>query len=42
MNIFIIDIEIVCFSKVLALLLGKSNFKAFGLTRVDVKKHKED
>ena len=30
------EIEIVCFSNVFALLLGKSNFKALGLTRVEV------
>ena len=30
------EIEIVCFSNVLALLLGKSSFRALGLTRVEV------
>jgi len=30
------EIEMVCFSNVFALLLGKSNFKALGLTRVEV------
>ena len=30
------EIEMVCFSNVFALLLGKSNFKALGLTSVEV------
>jgi len=30
------EIEIVCFSNVFALLLGKSSFKALGLTSVEV------
>ena len=32
----VIETESVCFSKVRALLLGKSSFNAFGLTSVDV------
>ena len=31
-----IEIEMVCFSRVLALLLGNKSFKALGLTRVEV------
>ena len=30
------EIEIVCFSRVFALLFGNNNFKAFGLTSVEV------
>ena len=33
---FVIDTDTVCFSNVLALLLGSNNFRAFGLTRVEV------
>ena len=33
---FVIDTETVCFSSVLALLLGNNSFKALGLTSVEV------
>ena len=33
---FVIDIDIVCFSNVFALLFGNNNFSALGLTKVDV------
>ena len=32
----VIDIDMVCFSNVLALLLGRRSFSALGLTSVDV------